>query len=460
MAPRSGRAAELWRRWGIPLFWVVFAVWAGVTVVRNAKRVLERERQLGAALLDTGTDPQVDDFEGMWRAALRMSRHEVAFYPHTKARTEMPSKHGPFLETLLLPTVPMGPAWAAILFQCVSMVLLAATLVLGQRLATRVLGRGPPEAGAGAEGEPAARPLSPWTTPVAFALLIPFVQLAAKYNQSVFLMVFLAVWGLVLLPRRPLAAGALLALPGAIKLLPLVLGPWLLWKRQLRAFAGWCLALLLTFVPLFVHQGWDLGWRQLDAYQHMIRADAAFDEYHERFQGLPSLLNATMVEHYAPDMDSEAQDVGWDGVRNFLPFLSAMRRGIVVAACLALVLTCMLCVRHPRVEHPRRYLAELGLVLLAMLLLSPHTWKHYLWWEFPAVLLACAEWQDPRRRPWARAFLVVVLLTQTLPHRGLLGFAPILWQSWQVFHGIALGGAVAFVFLARRLWRDRATPEG
>lgn len=443
----AGRGRQWWQRWGIAVFWLAFSVWAVTTTVRTARSSFEREEAFGPVIHDTSTSPKVNDFEGFWRCALRLSRGEIAYFPHTLERVEMPSKHGPFFETCLTVTVPLGPAGAAIAFQILSMVLLAASLALGQRMVAEMRG--------GSE-----RPLSPWTAPIAFFLLIPFVHLAGKYNQTVFLMVFLFLWGLRLLPRHPVLAGAILALPGAIKLLPLVIGPWLLWKREVRAFAGWIVGLLLSFVPLFAHQGLDRGLEQLDAYQHMILADTSFEEYHERFQGLPSLVNGTVADQYSSTLESDAQELDWDGVRNFLPALYPIRGPLVLAACSLLVLGCMLVCRRRETEHPRRWLGEAGLVLMAMLLLTPHTFKHYMWWQFPAVLFACAEWQDRSRRPWATAFLAVILLAETLPHRGTLGFAPIAWQTLHVFHIFAIGGTLAFTFLALRLWRRRRDAEG
>ena len=86
------------------------------------------------------------------------------------------------------------------------MILLGASLWLGQGLARDILGRDPPA----------------WVPFLGFWLLIPFLHLAARYNQTVFLMVFLTQLALKIIARRPLLAGVLLALPGAIKLLPLV----------------------------------------------------------------------------------------------------------------------------------------------------------------------------------------------------------------------------------------------
>ncbi len=437
-APREKKKQPIW----LLLFWLAFVLYAGVSLRRTAKDAFSRDE---AALLDTQKDLKINDFEGFYRAALRMSRREVMYFPNTKDREEMPSKHGPFFETLLLPLVPLGPAWAAILFQLLSFAALAGSLLLGQRYAQSY-----------AEST-WHKSLSPWTSIGGLVLLIPFVHLAVRYNQSVFLMVFLTLLGLRNLQKRPLLGGLFLALPGVIKLLPLVLGPWLFWKKEFRPGLGWLLGIVLSFIPFFLHQGWDLGLRQLQSYEHMILVDSSFGAYHERFQGLPALINGTLVEDYAPDMDSAAQKHNWQGVRNFLGKtpLAPYRKEIALFACALIVLLCAFACRRHHPETPARRLGELGLVLMAMLLISPHTWKHYLWWYFPAVLYATTAIQSPspRDRRFAKTFLLIVLITLSLPHRSL--FPGILWQTWHVFHGFALGGTLAFLVLALHLNRTR-----
>ena len=418
-----------WKRWRgekpwARLLWLLVLIYAIQSLAwtwRNGQRNYGGEAQAGYQ--DTRHDIQVDDFGGMWRAALRMSRGETMYYPHTMDRLEMPSKHGPFLETLLLPMVPLGPRLAAWIWHFLSMVLLAGTLWLGQGLARSVLGRDPPD----------------WLPFLGFFLLIPFLHLAARYNQTVFLMVFLTMLALRVIERRPLLAGILLSLPGAIKLLPLVLGPWLLWKRQGRAFAGWVLGLVLSMLPFFVLQGPDLAVHQLDAYVHMIRADSSFASYHERFQGMPSLVHGTVVEDYAPEISSDPHVTRWQDVRNFLGFepFSSWAQGIVVLLSLLLVSGCATVCRWKRPETLRRWLGEIGLVLLAMLLLSPHTWGHYLWWLYPITLFASIEFFEPEHRRWSKTFLLVLLVMLTLPQRGLLGVAPVLWQAWAACHGFS-----------------------
>jgi hypothetical protein len=429
------------------LFWLAFIIYAGVSLRRTAKDAFARDQ---VSLLDTGLDQKINDFEGFYRASLRLSRGEIMYFPNTKDREEMPSKHGPFFEFLLLPLVPLGPAWAAVLFQLLSFAALAGTLLLAQRFTQEF-----------AESF-WKKAISPWTAIAAFLLLIPFVHLAVRYNQSVFFMLYLTFLGLRTLQKRPLLGGFLLALPGAIKLLPLVLGPWLLWKKQFRPALGWLLGLLISFVPLFLHQGPSLALVQLQSYQHMILQDSSFGAYHERFQGLPAFVNGSLVATYAPDMESAAQKHNWQGRRNFLGNspLSPYRRQIALFASLLLVLTCAFACRSKRPETLQGWLAELGLVLMAMLLISPHTWKHYLWWFFPAVLYASAAFQspDPRDRRFGKAFSFVILLTLSLPHRSL--FPGILWQTWHVFHGFAIGGTIAFFLLAVYLMKTKAKGGG
>lgn len=426
---------------GMPIvvLWIAYLAFASYHLVRTTRAVLGRDP---AQLADLGQDFEIRDFEGFWRCALRMQKGEVMYFPHTGERLEMPSKHGPFFELLMRPLLPLGAAWAEIVFAALSLVLLAATLPLVQRVLDR------------AAGGPQPRWL-PWLVLLAAC---PFVHLAATYSQTVFLMVFLWVLGLLAFEKRPFLAGVLFALPAAIKLLPLAVLPWLVWRRSWRAAAGMTLGLVATTAAVVVDQGPALAQRQAEAYVHMLRVDPVYETYHERFQSLAPLVLGTITPRYETGLASSTQRIDWNGRRNFLGSEGLMAHGheVVLGASALLAALCAFACWPRGRDSFRKRLGEAGLVLMAMLLLTPHTWKHYFWWHVPALAFALLE--ATQRRTWALWFCAIYALTQSLPHRGLL---PTTWaQAFHVFHGLAAGQLVLCGLLAMRLARSEREPQG
>ena len=415
------------------LFWVAYAGFAAFHVVRTARAVLGRN---AGQLADLGKDLEIRDFEGFWRCALRMQQGEIMYFPQTAQRLEVPCKHGPFFELMLRPLLPLGAAWAEIVFSTLSFGLLALTIPLTQRLLDRASGTATPR----------------WLPWVALIAASPFVHLAAAYSQTVFLMMFLWIAGLGCFAKRPFAAGLLFALPAAIKLLPLVALPWLLWRRSWLAALGMTVGLVATTAVVIADQGLELGNRQAKAYAHMLRVDPVYDTYHERFQSLAPLILGTITPKYEAAIVSTTQKTDWNGTRNFLASESSMAHGheIVLGACLLLVLACAFACRPRGCDTFRTLLGEAGLLLIAMLQVTPHTFKHYFWWHLPALAFALVEARE--RRLWAWLFCIVYALTQSLPHRGLL---PSTWaQAFHVFHGFAAGQILLCVLLALRLGLD------
>ena len=291
--------APIIRQMPLALFWVAFLGFAGFHLVRTAMAVQERDP---AKLADLGQDFVIRDFEGFWRCALRMQKGEIMYFPHTGERLEMPSKHGPFFELLMRPFLPLGSAWAEIVFSALSLGLLAATLPLARRLLERATNA----------------PIPSWTPWAALLGLIPFVHLAAAYSQTVFAMVFLLVVGLLAFEKRPFLAGLVFALPAAIKLMPIVLLPWLVWRRSWRAALGMTVGLVGTTGAVLLDQGLELGKRQGQAYVHMLQVDPVYETYHERFQSLAPLVLGTITPRYETDLASSTQKRSWEGKRNFL----------------------------------------------------------------------------------------------------------------------------------------------
>lgn len=420
-------------------FWLAFAIFAIALTARNVRKCYAKDQ---AALCNTAVEMDVSDFECFYRGALRMRRGEVMYWPDpATGEREMPTMLPPFQQLLLVPLTWLPPWIAELVYSLVVWILLAAALPLGHRLLERARGAA----------------VSHWLPKIAFLLLIPFVNVLGRYNQTASFLVAPLLLGLCMLPKRALLGGALLALPAALKVLPVVFLPWLLFKRAWRASLGFVLCLALTCGAFVLHQGPELAGRQFDAYVATLRADKGFEKYNERYQGFPNAVRATIAPVYDGQIESKAQELGWDGVRNFLAseWLYDKAQIVVLLLCALLVLGCAVATRSAWPDSDRRRLGEAGLIAITMLLISPHTWKHYYWWVFVPLLFVLLEAREGRR--WAKFAIVATLLTMTLPHRSLM---PYVWMWAHVFHVPVLGLLVLWTLLTVRLARQRARATG
>ena len=414
----------------------------------------------GAASLNAlGVDTAVDSFGACWRAAARMHAGADAgsVYFVAGTRTEVPSLHPPAFHSFFQLFLPIGPVAGAVVWWCFSAACLMGSLPLASGLIRRAAGTekallddlAPLVTASG----------SPWLGRFCFVLLLPFVQLAADRNDATFVEMYFVLLALVALPERPLRGGAAISVAVVIDPMIGVLLPLLYWKRALRALASavGCLSMAFGLVVL------DIGIVECLHQHHQwcaaLLSDPSLEGYHERFQGLPAFLLATVVPIYEEQVGT-ATGATWDGIRNFLGSERlAANAGLLVGTVLGgIAAASAFVVRwQPRPDTARRWLLEVSFVLCAMLLISPATEKASYWFLLPAMLAAVAEWREPFRGAWARAFIAIVLATQTLPLQTLP--KPLL-DFFQIFHGFAIGAAGLWALVFVRLWRARSEPDG
>ena len=417
----------------------LFAAALGVLVTAMTVRHVHRLGKHTPGALETLDRPlEVTDFEAFYRCALRMAQGLPMYHVDSLDRAavvEQPSKQAPFFELLLQPFCGHGIAFAIAAFGALSLLALLHSL----RLARQLLADG-------GEGAP------PWrfAPHAALLLLLPTLHLNLLYWQTGIVLVWLLLLGASWLGTRPLLAGAAWSVAIAMKVVPVVFLVFLLWRRQWRAAAGCVLGLLAANGAVLAYTGYERGVEQYRAYAQMLRSDPAFAEYHERYQGLPSLVRATVTANYETGLVSRAQQRDWNGTRNFLPSLAPWANALSAGVVGLVLLVCAWACWPRRAATPQRLLQEASLVAIALLLVSPHTWRHYYWWLFPTALLAVHGAR--RRERWALTIVAALVLGELLPHRGLLGSA----ATWfQVFHGHAITATIAFAALATHLVQER-----
>jgi hypothetical protein len=280
----------------------------------------------------------------------------------------------------------------------------------------------------------------------------------AELNVNTF--VLCGVLASVVLVRtgRPAWGGFVLALITATKVTPALVIVYWLYKREWRVLIGVAAGLVVTLLvltSLVVGVGPAMaalqGW-----YEHLIHDFLASGRVYspQINQSIPGLLNRlftdTEVFDYAPQ------------TRVYLMLLppgalSALRVGaaMVVLGVLAVVVRP---VRGAVSSHAR--LAEVSLVLIAMLLLSGYSWKaHYvaLLPGYVAALAYRARAINGVHRRLVTVFVFLSFLLCTVPS-DLIGPRRADWaEAYGVilFGGVALAGALVAVRVALRREYDK-----
>lgn len=383
---------------------LVFAVLYGVVDVRNRARV------------DRGPKYHRTDFT-VYQAAARALRDGTNPYEARNPRGHL-YLYPPLLAILLMPVARWEPTAAALLFYAVSFL----ALVLTVRALMRLARPDDPRRATGAAA-------------LALLLSLPFLHESFERGQVTILLVAIQVAALVLLRRRRhAAAGATLALAGAIRLTPLLaagavaLGTFAAcrrvgWGPVLRFAGGVAAGLLLAFVVLPVAVLGPGGARKvtrqwLEASRAMygaapgeledLEASQGIDEYRYKNQA-PRRVLATWTGWLA--------GVPFDDER---PALSpAQARGVdvaayAVAAALAL-LAAWLGWRRLRDPAGPDYLVVFAFVTVLPLFMTRYTWPTHYVAVLPAALLLAAR-PPPARRTWALVALAAGTIAFYVAH--------------------------------------------
>lgn len=274
-----------------------------------------------------------------------------------------------------------------------------------------------------------AVPLGVLLMTVAFSIR-PIISDIQHGNLNIFMMVWIALAWVAYLRGRDAACGLLLALAVVTKITPALLLVYFLYKREWRV-CGWALiGLLLAFIiipgailgfetnALYLRTWFDMLVRPfaLQGYASLEIANQSLFGVLQRLLSNAGILNIVHMpteEAMLAGMEEMARPASPIG-RMLRPMLSLIVVGLLAWAC-----------------RPRRLargdaarMLELGLVLIAMLLLSERTWKHHAT-TLPLVylgiwyVLTCLSWSD-RARGWLVAGLAVQFALLVLGE-GILG---------------------------------------
>lgn len=318
----------------------------------------------------------------------------------------------------------LGVHLAAALSVLVAFVGLGVTIVLWNRMAAQ------------------RRPLPPAATYVAsvVALLICASYVFRDLDDTGLQIVPLAMMTVgvhALVRGKALAAGGWFGTAAAYRVTPLLILPFLLYKRQWRA-AAWMIVFLvgLNFLPALVH-GWDWTVQKNGAFLRRLAAvataedpaDTTFDEQNVRNQSLQFAI-ARYLQTYPP---GDARYLDRPG---FVQFgnLDNKTTGLVVKAvfaALALVLAWRF--RRPYAADPEGPdpAPEFATVVLLAALLSPVCALDHLTFAFPALLLTTRAFFDSPPRRWRTAVFVSMTAIMLLSHRAVLGDLRLVVRSYK-----------------------------
>ena len=234
-------------------------------------------------------------------------------------------------------------------------------------------------------------------------------------NVNLFILFLVVAFLIAYQKRRDLLAGLLLALAVACKITPALFIPYLVWKCAWRTLAGVGVGLVLFFYPGVapgLRLGADLNERQLTSWcrvmvkPFVIEGKVTSEHINQSLPGLVFRL-ATHSPSFVTFIDNIETPARYD---NLWSLTLTQAKGLVKGCMGLFVLLFVWCCRTPADQRDGcSAAAEMGVVLLGMLLFSERTWKHHcvtLMLPFAVLCYHLAVGSPP---PWLRRSLIGVL---------------------------------------------------
>jgi len=260
--------------------------------------------------------------------------------------------------------------------------------------------------------------LSPFVVSLPVAVTLPFVYDQFHIGQPNLMLLALMLAGLFLLGRgREFWAGVPFALAAAIKIFPLMIVPYLVWRRHWRALASMVafLVLFLVVVPGAV-RGYQRNLSELGQWtQGMLLSgsDRQFSLRSYTYGWKNQSIYA--VEHrFLRHIDAEA-DADAPTAPIYLDIVDLSRRTVdlvFVATSIAIGLAFVVAMPPPGRRNARSNAAEWGLLLLLMVVASPVARIYYFVWLLTpyTLLVRWAARETDRRLKLAMAGAIAVSL--------------------------------------------------
>jgi hypothetical protein len=236
--------------------------------------------------------------------------------------------------------------------------------------------------------------------PVVFTPTLMSLYLG-QVNVLVFVLIALAY--LAFVQRRPHISGGLLALSAWIKLWPIILIAYFLWKREWKVVLGAILGLLLIGMLTFA----------------VVGAEQTTSFFTDR---LPEIAQGTQ-----PDLDHLNQSIPGIFAKMFapsskyvLPLIQSptlAQQGSRIAVLLLMVTTIILCSWPIPLKDREQFSTEFTLVVIAAMLITGRLFESNLILLLPAYFFIAEQLQQDPSTGWSRFALPVASVVLIDMHR-------------------------------------------
>jgi len=294
--------------------------------------------------------------------------------------------------------------------------------------------------------EAGGAPFPPWAKVIATLLsLRPLVGDLSHGNVNIFILFLVIACLYAWHKERDLAAGALLALAICCKVTPVLLVPYFAWKRQWRLLVGCAagMALFLFLAPA-AFLGWHENWSQLTSWWNqmivpfVVRGEVTSEHPN---QSLPGLIFRLLT--HSPSFVEYPNNVWTPSQYHNIADVGAATARLLIRICQAAFALTIVVVCRNKQRGGWRVAAEMGIILVGMLLFSERTWKHHsvtLMLPFAVLIYVLAVVSANRTRKLALIVLIGVAVALMFSASGIL--SPHEADLMQVY------GAYTWAFLA------------
>jgi hypothetical protein len=266
----------------------------------------------------------------------------------------------------------------------------------------------------------------PWLAALPAIVTISSVFDMFDLGQPNLILLAMMLFGFWLLQQgRPWASGSLFALAAPIKVFPVAVLPYLLWRRQWASAASMVvfLGILLFVVPAPV-RGFQHNISELKTWYQGMVGSSSEQGFGQRGEQNWSWVNQSIIAvthrltrpvNYNQDNPAKAP-----AYMNLLDLDFKTANGLVIAISLAIGLG-FIAVMPPRSRRtPRSDAEELGILFCLMTVASPLARQYYfMWLFFPVTVLMHRAAYDPRaavrRGSWIMLAIAGFLIFLSLP---------------------------------------------
>ena len=343
----------------------------------------------------------------LWYWAGQQVLHGLDLYPSD------PAKQFEFIYPPLPAVLLAIPAWFGKipLYLCLSLLNAAAWWMTGQ-FANAMTGSG--------------RPPGPWLFALPSFVTITFIFDMFDLGQPNLMLLALMLYGFWLLREaKPWMAGSMFALATAIKVFPVAVLPYLVWRRQWKAVASTLVFLgLFLFVVPAPFRGFERNFAELKTWYQGMVGSSSEKGFGQRDEQNWSWVNQSIiaVTHRLTRPVNYYQDEPSKPARymNVID-VSFRTANLIVVAISCLIGLGFIAVMPPASRRTERSDAEeLGTLFCLMTVASPLARQYYFMWLFlPMTVLMHRAAFDPRPRvqagTWALLALAGGLMLLSLP---------------------------------------------